>query len=267
MEYLTAALALANEPERCSEEAVGHLDLFEASHGRALPRTVREWYSLSCATKALEPAEYGDLVFSADRLGRPQTYVWPGDDEEWPEGITCQEEREFDPVALDLLPFFIENQGVYHLAVHLNGSEDPPVVVCDEMLPDPTAWRPHAASFSQWVYTRVWDLPLHSGLRARTERVDTADAAALARVFRARPSTSTGGPGDARRFASPRDDQRVLLLPSYDGGHWDVLLWAATEDLLVGTAAAVRTALVLTGGLTTDVRDGTVRRAWERLAG
>ncbi|GAA4933392.1 SMI1/KNR4 family protein [Streptomyces coeruleoprunus] len=276
MAYLAAALALVSASAQHSGAAVERLKAFETEHGRALPAAVREWYSLAEARTILEPSDNGDHVYAVDELGGSATYYWPGDDDEWPEDLDEQEERHFDPVAMGLLPFLEENQGVYCLAVRLDGSDDPPVVLSwDGVQPD--TWQPHASRFSEWVHTRVWDLPLLRGsgtLKGGLKEVTAADLEVLARRLRERPSTTTDSPSPGpaqvwRRFAGTDagDDQRVLLLsPHTDGGTWTVYFWAASDDLLVDLVTAVRSVLTLHGDLTpAHGPDDVAERALERL--
>ncbi|MEV4333394.1 SMI1/KNR4 family protein [Streptomyces sp. NPDC049597] len=267
MDYLANALALAGAHAERSDTAVARLNALEAEHGRSLPATVRTWYSLSAATTILEPESNGDFVYPVERLGEPETYYWPTDDE-WPEGVEEQEEREFDPVAHDLLPFLNENQGVYCLAVRLDGSDDPPVLLSwDGVLPD--SWLPHAESFSQWVYTRVWDFaPLRSAgaLEATAQEITEADLDALGQLLEARPVTAATR--QSRRFAGHDDDQRLLLIPPFAAGcGWSVYFWAPTEDLLVDLVTTVRSVLSIGDVSTPSFRpDDTVKRALARLS-
>ncbi|BCJ75644.1 hypothetical protein CS0771_51880 [Catellatospora sp. IY07-71] len=274
MDYLAAALALAQAPAERSATAGAAFAAFEVTHGRPLPRAVRDWYRLACARTVLEP-DGADLVLAAEQLGGPATYWWPADGDDWPPDLEEQEEREFDPVAAGLLPFLDENQGGYSLAVRLDGSADPPVLISWFGF-RPDGWSPHAASFSEWVFTRVWDLPLLRGagwLCDTVPDVAQAELAALAQRLTARPQTVSDSPlpGPAQvahRFAGPGDRQRALLLSPYAvGGTWSVLLWAATEDLLVELCAAVRSVLAAPFEPTGAYRpDEVAGRALARLA-
>ncbi|KAB1978550.1 hypothetical protein F8144_39675 [Streptomyces triticiradicis] len=268
MDYMATALTLAGARADHSEAAVARLDALAARHGRALPQSVRHWYSLADATAILEPERRADHVYPVDDLGQPEAYYWPTDDEGWPEGLEEQEEREFDPMAHGLLPFLQENQGVYCLAVQLDGSEDPPVLLSWDGV-QPGTWTAHADTFSQWVYTRVWDFALHRGasmLEATAERVTAAELEALEQVLEVRPATRSDRE-EQRRFAGPRDEQRLLLLSPWGGtGGWSVYLWASTAELLVELVHTVRPVLALG-----EVHAGshepsdTVKRAMERL--
>ncbi|MGW0697967.1 SMI1/KNR4 family protein [Streptomyces sp. NPDC002867] len=266
MDYLATALALAGTRAERSDTAVAQLNALEAEHGRSLPATVRKWYSHSAATTILEPESNGDFVYPVERLGEPETYYWPSHDE-WPEGVEEQEEREFDPMTHNLLPFLNENQGVYCLAVRLDGSDDPPVLLSWDGV-QPNTWLPHADNFSQWVYTRVWDFaPLRSAsaLEADAQQVTAADLEALARLLEARPVTAVGTE-EWRRFAGPGDSQRLLLIFTAGCG-WTVYFWASTDDLLVDLVTTVRSVLSI-GDLSTPsfAPDDMVKRALERLS-
>ncbi|MFC7760599.1 SMI1/KNR4 family protein [Catellatospora bangladeshensis] len=205
-------------PWRGARAAFGHggaaFAAFESTHGQPLPRAVRDWYLLDRARTVLEP-DGADLVLAAEQLGGPATYWWPADGDDWPPDLEEQEEREFDPVAAGLLPFLDENQGGYSLAVRLDGSADPPVLISwDGVRPD--GWSVHAACFSEWVFTRVWDLPLLRGagrLYGTVPDVGQSELAVLARRLTARPQTVSdsplpGPPQVGHRFAGPGDRQR-----------------------------------------------------------
>ncbi|MFK0258629.1 hypothetical protein [Streptomyces sp. NPDC090445] len=268
MDYLATALALADaRPER-SDAAIARLDALAAQHGQALPRSVCDWYALAAATTILEPARHADHVYPVESLGRPETFYWPTDDEEWPEDLDEQEEREFAPLAHDLLPFLQENQGVYCLAVQLDGSEDPPVLLSWDGV-QPGGWLPHADTFAQWVYTRVWDFALLRGsgmLEATATQVTAAELETLGRRLEARPVTRTDRE-EQRRFAGPGDEQRLLLLsPWADGGDWSAYFWASTADLLIDLLDTVRPVIAL-GEVRAASREpsGTVRHALERM--
>jgi hypothetical protein len=90
-----------------------------------------------------------DVVYDAQRLGRAEVYYWPEDNGDWPDDVEEQEERPFDPVgSLGLLPFMVENQGVWVMAVRLDGSEDPPVVISFDDVTPSAVWQPQADRFS-----------------------------------------------------------------------------------------------------------------------
>ncbi|WP_354637329.1 hypothetical protein [Kitasatospora camelliae] len=220
-----------------SAEARAALDRFEAVHGRAAPAAVREWFSLAQGAPVLREFGNDDAVFDADRLGREELYYWPEDDEEWPDGVEEQEERTIDPVgSLGLLPFMVENQGVWVLAVRLDGSEDPPVVISfDDVTPSAT-WHPHADRFSDLVHARIWDAPVHrDGVTLLLDEAVEPSALleTLRRDFTPGPATVDG----TLRYHRDGDRQRVLL--GQWRGRWYGTAWAADDTGLVSLLTAV----------------------------
>ncbi|MFF9870009.1 hypothetical protein ACF1G0_32220 [Streptomyces sp. NPDC013953] len=134
----------------------------------------------------------------------------------------------------------------------------------------PNTWLPHAESFSQWVYTRVWDFaPLRSvgALEATAQEITAADLDALGQLLEARPVTAATQ--QSRRFAGPGDNQRILLIPPFAAGcGWSVYFWAPTDDLLVDLVTTVRSVLSIRDLSTPSFEpDDTVKRALERLSG
>ncbi|CAM5322282.1 hypothetical protein [Streptomyces avidinii] len=126
LRFHSRAAELAGLDPEVSKEAEAALDRFESLHGRVVPAAVREWFALAQGADALRKFSNDDMVYDADRLGREEVYYWPEDNGDWPDDVDEQEERQLDPVgSLGLLPFLVENQGVWVMAVRLDGSEDP----------------------------------------------------------------------------------------------------------------------------------------------
>lgn len=265
------ALALADVASEPSEAAAVQLEKFESEHGRALPAAVREWYSLSAATTILESAKSGDYAYPVERLGGRQSYYWPPDNGDWPDGVEEQEEREFDPVTYGWLPFLEDYSGVYCLAVCLDGSDDPPVLLSwDGVQPD--SWVPHADSFSQWVYTWVWDAALFgdeagSALTATVQQVTEADIETLAQVLDVRPVTMWGT-SKSLRFVGAGEEQRLRIeSPTAAGDAWKVYFWATTDDLLFDLFTTTRSVLSITDvSAYSSEPNSRARRVLERLA-
>ncbi|MEV6205804.1 hypothetical protein [Kitasatospora sp. NPDC051914] len=233
------AAALAGMDPEVSAEAAAALDRFEAVHGRAVPASVREWFALAQGADVLRKFGNGDAVYGADRLGREEFYYWPEDNGDWPDDVEEQEERPIDPVgALGLLPFLVENQGVWVMAVRLDGSEDPPVVISfDEVTPS-AAWRPCADRFSDLVHARIWDAPVHrNGTQLATPEGTEPSALldVLRRDFTSGPPTADG----LQRYSRDGDRQRVLV--EQWRGRWHTTAWAADEASAAALAATLGT--------------------------
>ncbi len=252
-QYHARALALAGLTAETSPDAVAAIDRFAAVRGFPLPASVRQWYSLAAGHETLRRFSNEDRVYAAHELGRPERY--------WPDGDPDRE-REWDPVAeRQLLPFMIENQGGCSWAVVLDGSDDPPVMISfDDLEPD-DEWTMLTASFSDLVYTRIWDHQAMCGartLRAPVASFDPAARAGLGTQLEQRPADSDG---QRYRFAGSADDQRVLLEKDAWGTTGQCYLWAAGDDLLVDLVATVRAS----GGLAMQVSPSWGKETLDRI--
>ncbi|MER7274881.1 SMI1/KNR4 family protein [Dactylosporangium sp. NPDC000244] len=256
-QYHARSLALAGRTAETSPDAVAALDRFAAERGFPLPASVREWYSLAAGQEILRRFSNDDRVYAAHELGRPEECS-PDDESD--------QEREWDPVAeIQLLPFMIENQGVCFWAVKLDGSDDPPVMISLDDLEPTDEWTMLSASFSDLVYTRIWDHQAMCGartLRAPVASFDPATWAGFGTRLEERPADSNGW---RYRFAGSADDQRVLL----EKNAWDqagqCYLWAASDDLLVDLVTTVRESTGLATQLSTYWGDETLKRIGHRL--
>jgi hypothetical protein len=124
-----------------SPSAVDLLEQVEERIGCRLPASVREWYELRGACRLLLEHSNDDPAVDISDLGQPE-----GD---------SRGAGPHDLIADDLLLFRWENQGVCAWAIRLDGSDDPPVVV--DVDTQFRTWTRCADSFSQHVYSWVWD--------------------------------------------------------------------------------------------------------------
>ena len=256
-QYHARSLALAGRTAEASPDAVASVERFAAVRGFPLPASVREWYSLAAGQETLRTFSNEDRVYAAHELGRPEHY-WAGGEPD--------EELEWDPVAeRRLLPFMIENQGVCYWAVLLDGSDDPPVMISFDDLEPTDEWTMLSASFSDLVYTRIWDHQAMCGdrtLRAPVPSFDPATWAGLGTQLEERPTDSNG---QRHRFAGSADDQRVLLEQDAWGPTGQCYLWAASDDLLVDLVTTVRASTGLATQLSTYWGKETLDRIGHRL--
>jgi hypothetical protein len=120
-----------------------------------------------------------------------------------------------DLIARDLLLFRWENQGVCAWAVYLDGSDDPPVIV--DVDTQFRTWPRCVDSFSQHVYSWVWDYALVMGkpqsneffLETDQQRF-TEDILSFLRDHFQAELVTYGWPGETQyRFSA--DDQRILI--------------------------------------------------------
>jgi hypothetical protein len=128
-------LDLLNITPQIDPAAVVALDALETLYGKKLPAAVREWYQLQGAPKHLTG---NDNPVPVQELGRQY--------------------GKYPHLPDDLLLLVVENQAVCYWAVKWDESHDPPVFTVEENTHSPELiLHRHADSFSDFVYTRVWD--------------------------------------------------------------------------------------------------------------
>lgn len=201
---------------RCSpktaSESVDALTLVENRIGRPLPPSVREWYSIEGACDLLLKYSNGDPPVAIATIGS--------------RGLISEE----------LLVFRHENQGVCSWAVWLNGDDDPPVVVSDDL--DFRSYKFCTDTFSDYIYSCVWDygwLFVPPLIQAQNVPLSAAALEMLNRDF-TRGLKTNGWPGDTQhRFFSK--DHRILIWASKDQADW--WLTADTGDSLADLARSL----------------------------
>ncbi|MEV0569578.1 SMI1/KNR4 family protein [Dactylosporangium sp. NPDC050588] len=257
LRYHARSLALAGRTAEISPDAVAAIDRFAAVRGFPLPASVREWYSLAAGQETLRTFSNEDRVYAAHELGRMEQY-WAGDESD--------QEREWDLVAeRQLLPFMIENQGVCFWAVMLDGSDDPPVMISFDDLEPTDEWTMLTASFSDLVYTRIWDHQAMCGERTLRASVPSFEPAAWAGLGTRLEERLADSNFHRYRFAGSGDDQRVLLEKDAWGQSGQCYLWAASDDLLVDLVTTVRAASGLATQLSTYWGKDALDRIGHRL--
>ncbi|MFI9825725.1 hypothetical protein ACIHFC_35730 [Streptomyces sp. NPDC052013] len=238
--FHSEALGLLGVVPAPDPAAVNHLDKFECQRGVTLPASVREWYSLLGVQDRPE-FRHQESTWGPDDFGE---YNW-GDD---PEGEAWLNEEGplFDPIEKrSLLPVLL---GDRYWAVRLDDGDDPSVVTAWDAFSSTVDWEPGAASFSEFVYTRIWDYCfINQSFQAHLEIElrELADLTELGRHWQPRPTTQSG---NCRRFAAADDSQRILLRNSVIGSGcgrsimrcW---LWAITEDRLSELSTQIRKVL------------------------
>jgi hypothetical protein len=114
--------------------ALGVLSQREAELGFTLPAAVRAWYAIEGASELLRRGLDGQGI-PIEELGAPYA------------GLS---DEPIDLVREGRLLLLVENQGVCSWAVRLDGSDDPPVDIEYDSMPEPE-WHPFAHSFSAFV--------------------------------------------------------------------------------------------------------------------
>lgn len=152
-------------PLATSREMLVRLDARGGTVGVRLPQALREWYALADACEMLWALIFvdsgGDSVYLPELLGEPER-IHP----------FSAMPRYLNHLEAGHLPFMEEHQGDAEWALVLDGSDDPPVVVAQQPFggPDPAdpsewaypataaevAWKPHARTFSSFVFSRCW---------------------------------------------------------------------------------------------------------------
>lgn len=142
--YHQATLHLLDNKPVTSLKANAILQRLEHERGFVLPASVKEWYTLEHAEDILSRYPAAGTVRSVEQLGNPETY--------WSNGAF----HEIDLLKQGLLLVMDEIQDTWFWAIPLNGEDDPPVVVSEELKPS-AIWHPYVETFSAFVYTCVWD--------------------------------------------------------------------------------------------------------------
>jgi hypothetical protein len=182
MSFHTATfLLLGNEP-RVTAAARAAVDDAEQRLGIPLPSSVREWYERDGAIRILAEHSNDDPPIKV-----PDLTV-----EQWQ--------------SQTLIPIRHENQGVCTWAICLDGTDDPPVLV--DVDTNGREWHLLAHSFSEYVYSCVWDwsVVLHQPALVQSQNCELSTAAieVLAAKFREEVRTY-GWPGSMQyRFHGVR---------------------------------------------------------------
>jgi hypothetical protein len=195
--FLAKPLALADWTARPDADNEQHASAFERAVGFGLPAAFRE------------------LVVSD---------AWPGflkrfsnsDQPVLIQNFAASRWQAYDPIAADLLPFMIENQGVCTWAIRLNGNDDPEVLV-EVDSGTPPQWQRCAEAFSQWLECQVRDALLSDRMLFAAQAAPLEDLTLdhLTLKFAEGPRTY-GWPG--------RVNYR------FHGTLGDLLLWAADDQ-------------------------------------
>jgi hypothetical protein len=146
LSYHQNTFDLLNRRLLVSPKLLRQLERREQKGGKRLPLSLRQWYCLDEAMATLKqysnedhPVGLSSIVADFVRAARPQT-----------------------PDRQRYALLMKENQGCCYWFVHLNGSEDPPVVLGDyrrahgERTRDVEA-NPCTATFSEFVFLWVWE--------------------------------------------------------------------------------------------------------------
>lgn len=198
--------------------------------GAPLPLSFVEWFGMHGAVEILHRHTNCDDVIAIESLGDPDRVRFAVGDRFWP--------RE------PLLPFMVENQGVCVWAIHLDGGDDPPVLVAR----DPEfEWRQHTPTFSSFIACQIEDhqkvLGTHPTsaeppLLLQAQDIPLRDQDLVHVRARFREGTITRGwPAETQyRFSS--DDGHILI---WDDGETqaDWFIAAPSEDALFETASRV----------------------------
>lgn len=136
------------------------------SSDSTLPGAVREWYTIDGASELLRRGLDAQGI-AIEELGAPCT------------GFS---EEPLDLVPEGRLLLLVENQGVCSWALRLDGSDDPPVDIEYDSMPEPE-WQPFAPSFSAFVeHCACWTARLAHPVSVTGLADASAFAAALAEL-------------------------------------------------------------------------------------
>jgi hypothetical protein len=142
--YHQATLQLLDETPLISSASLDALHHLEQARQLILPAAVKAWYALEQAPALLSRYPPVGVVRSAQQLGDLENY--------WSDGVS----HSIDLLQQGRLLMMTEEQNNCVWAIELNGEDDPPVVVSEELNPSAT-WHLCAETFLAFVYTCVWD--------------------------------------------------------------------------------------------------------------
>lgn len=164
--------------------------------GVSVPPSVAEWYRRGDAISILRKHSNGDPPIDVSAF----------------ETITWQSRL--------LLPIRHENQGVCTWAIDLDGSDDPPVLV--DVDTDGEQWNPFADTFSEFVYSGIWDYVrvfLQPALAQAQNPPLSSDAVAVLQRTHVQEISTHGWPGGMQyRFEASND--AILIWSTTDQADW-----------------------------------------------
>lgn len=199
---------------------VEELNHCERTSAFVFPPAVRQWYELRESIQILAHYSNSDYVLSLEEIE---------------EALSDRRGyRYWDFMEQDMLPIMVENQASCLWAIHLNGSDDPPVGVWDEH----NEWHLCAATFSHFVADRVW-AHLYWGeacvLVSESYAVDDRQLDLLTARF-SEPQCSVLASG----VIHIHEDTKHIVIRRQHDGRWLWILRATTSNdllLLVTTTA------------------------------
>jgi hypothetical protein len=235
---------LGREPNVIIERETS-LQAFEAFAQLPLPEAVREWLMMK---------DYASLIeLNDDHVLPIDTFVFKpnplfGDDLRWqtpyctdsPFGFWGHDAKHF--LTDDLLLFVTENQGVCYWAIDLYHSPDPPVWT--KWSDTEARWLPCAASFSEFIFARIWDSQAMSGewtLHTSIQPLSFAELGYLETNFTLL-LTDRSHPHFLQCFRFERNDQQILIRREkrvYQPESDEVYLRAASANSLEELVQAV----------------------------
>lgn len=234
-------------------EAPAILDQFEHEHNFKLPASVREWYELEGAVSLLREYSNEDHPFELNELVR---------------GV-----RDWDNGKL--LFFMVENQACGLWAINLDGSDDPPVVADF----DENVWRFCAGTFSNFIYTQVWNKQLWDDAQewkddfcvgtGQEKTLTSQELQFLKENFEELPKRTAFVADDEFRFCNG-NGKRILIIVDmpnqyHEKGQCSWYIWADSEENLFELVKSVW----LCGTLATDLESNSEygERVLEALRG
>jgi hypothetical protein len=207
--HTSTSRLLGIEPE-VTADAQAEVKNAERRLGITMPASIRDWYERGDAIQILAEHSNNDPPI---RIADFAAMRWD---------------------SHTLVPIRYENQGVCTWAISLDGSDDPPVLV--DVDTGGREWQVLARSFSEYVYSCVWDyrIVLHQPALVEAQNCEISKEAVetLALTFRQAVQTH-GWPGSTQY--------------RFHGNQQGVLIWAVEEqaDWFIGAsdAESLRTVL------------------------
>lgn len=164
--------------------------------GRTMPPSAAEWYRRGDAISILRKHSNDDPPIDVAAF---ETIAWQ---------------------SRLLLPIRHENQGVCTWAIHIDGSDDPPVLV--DVDTNGNQWNPFADTFSEYIYLGIWDYKRVFGQPALVQaqsRPLSSEAIAAMRSTHVQEVSTHGWPG-GMQYRFEASNNAILIWSNTDQADW-----------------------------------------------
>ncbi len=178
---------LLHEEMQPSVQAQAELARLERQLDIRIPVAIHMWFSLTAAPACMRKIAVSHSPITLDEL----------------EAAYTRFNRTYARTAPSpcMLPVLFENQGVWHMAVPVDGQVDPPVYMGYQE-DTQFEWHVHTEHFSDFIYAWTWDyLPYASGLTWRATNITVHEMDRISSMCEQGPTSyRTNGFFNSERF-------------------------------------------------------------------